>query len=216
MGLLRWPWLRWLALLAALALGLWLWRAGAAFLQHWGEWLSSGGTLTSLAGRQEVWSRALYMTQDFPFTGIGLGTFDRVQLLLYPFFLSAGLVHHAHNLFLQVAVDLGLPGLIAYLALWLGSFHSTWQAYRVLSPPGNLRNRVSPRNPISEPLCERVPPWLPSLALGLFGSQMAMTLHGLLDTPVWANKLAFLPWFAFGLSAALWKWTTSHQKPGFP
>ena len=202
MGLLRWPWLRWLGLLAAVALALWLWRAGAPSLQRWGEWLSSGGTLTSLAGRQEVWSRALYMTQDFPFSGIGLGTFDLVQPLLYPFFLSAGLVHHAHNLFLQVAVDLGLPGLIAYLALWLGCFHGTWQAYRALS---------APRNPISEtnPSSEHAPPWLSSLALGLLGSQTAMTLHGLLDTPVWSNKLAFLPWFAFGLSAALWKWVTT-------
>ncbi len=60
------------------------------------------------------------MLQDFPFTGIGMGTFTQVADRLYPFFLYApGTVEHAHNLFLQVGVDLGLPGLIAWLAIFM-------------------------------------------------------------------------------------------------
>ena len=39
--------------------------------------------------------------------------------LFYPFFtISPDTdIAHAHNMFLQMAVDVGLPGLIAYLAL---------------------------------------------------------------------------------------------------
>ena len=35
----------------------------------------------------EIWSRALYALQDFPFTGVGLGAFRRVVNVLYPLFL---------------------------------------------------------------------------------------------------------------------------------
>ena len=38
--------------------------------------------------RLEIWSRAIYMLQDFPFTGIGMGAFRQVANLLYPFFLA--------------------------------------------------------------------------------------------------------------------------------
>jgi putative inorganic carbon (HCO3(-)) transporter len=39
-------------------------------------------------------------------------------------------VGHAHNIALQVALDLGLPGLISYLALLGGALASAWRAYR--------------------------------------------------------------------------------------
>jgi putative inorganic carbon (HCO3(-)) transporter len=176
----RWRLVRWLALWAAVALAVWWGCRGLPDVRRWAELLSSTGTLTSLDGRQEVWSRALYMLEDFPFTGIGLGAFDLVQPLLYPFFLGAGVAHHAHNLFLQVGVDLGLPGLIAYLAVLLGSLYATWSS---LTPTGAR-------------------PGEGSLALGLLGSQLVLLLGGLTDVANWGTKLAFLPWFVLGLSLA--------------
>jgi len=193
MALWRWRPLRWLALCAAVALLVWLGQRGMPDARRWVELLSSTGTLTSLAGRQEVWSRALYMLEDFPFTGIGLGTFDLVQPLLYPFFLSAGLAHHAHNLFLQVAVDLGLPGLIAYLALLLGTAFATWRSLT--------------RAPLSS---REQRPGEGLLALGLLASQAVLVLQGLLDVATWGTKLSFLPWFVLGLSLALGNLATDH------
>jgi putative inorganic carbon (HCO3(-)) transporter len=193
MALWRWRPLRWLALCAGAALLVWMTQRGLPDARRWVELLSSTGTLTSLAGRQEVWSRALYMLEDFPFTGIGLGTFDLVQPLLYPFFLSAGLAHHAHNLFLQVAVDLGLPGLIAYLALLLGTAFATW------------------RSLTRAPLSSRAQwPAEGLLALGLLGSQAVLVLQGLLDVATWGTKLSFLPWFVRGLSLALGNLATDY------
>ncbi|HET7091370.1 MAG TPA: O-antigen ligase family protein, partial [Anaerolineae bacterium] len=68
--------------------------------------------------RIEVWRNALNTIQDFPFTGIGLGTFARVSPLLYPYVLWQPGVNfgHAHNLFLQIGVDLGVIGLVSALA----------------------------------------------------------------------------------------------------
>jgi len=196
MALLRWRRARYWAVLALLALVSWLWQGGGPRLQMLADAISSTGTISSLAGRQEVWSRAIYMIQDFPFTGIGLGMFDRVQPLLYPFFLLGGLAHHAHNLFLQAAVDLGLPGLIGYLALVLGALYATWQAYRACARPEG----PSGNNAAAPSSAQR---GLAGLALGLLGSQIAWMAHGLFAAGIWASKIAFIPWFILGASMAL-------------
>jgi hypothetical protein len=66
--------------------------------------------------RLDIWSRAWAMIRDMPYTGVGLNTFPLVQTHFYPGVLL-GPEAHAHNLFLQTAVDLGLPGLVAFV--WL-------------------------------------------------------------------------------------------------
>jgi len=72
-----------------------------------------------LDGRVEIWSRAIYGIRDFSFTGMGLGTFRHIVPMVYPLFsVSPDLdVGHAHNELLQAGVDLGIPGLIAFIAL---------------------------------------------------------------------------------------------------
>src|SRR5262249_45371462 len=85
------------------------------------------GSTLSLQARVEIWSRALLMLQDFPFTGIGLNTFPVVLQALYPPFLTGPdeTIPHAHNLFLQTGVDLGIPGLLAFLWI-LGLVWRCW------------------------------------------------------------------------------------------
>ena len=99
-----------------------------------------------LQGRVELWSRALYAIQDFPLTGCGLGTFRQVVHLLYPpFFVEPGAdLAHAHNFFLQVALDLGVPGLIAYLAL-LGT--ALWAGWRLLGSPNSRQISLTASRP---------------------------------------------------------------------
>jgi len=135
----------------------------------------------SLSGRPEIWSRALYAIQDFPFTGTGLGTFRRVVHLLYPLFtISPDMdIAHAHNLFLQVALDVGLPGLVAYLAvLWLALI-GAWQA------------------------AKRGPAAVRGLALGLLAGLLALHIYGLADTIALGAKPGVAFWLALGLIAAL-------------
>ncbi len=178
---LRWrrAWLLWIAA-AAGGYGL-LQAAGVADPL---ALLATNQTLGSLNGRLEVWSRAQYMIQDFPFTGIGMGSFTEVADLLYPFFLHApGRVLHTHNLFLQVAVDLGLPGLVGWLALWLLACASAWGIYR--------QGRMT------------AAPWTAGLGAGLLGSQVALGAHGLLDAVTWGMvRPAPLVWALWGLAAA--------------
>jgi putative inorganic carbon (HCO3(-)) transporter len=145
----------------------------------------------SLSGRPEIWSRAIYAIQDFSFTGTGLGTFRRVVNLLYPLFtISPDTdIAHAHNIFLQVAVDLGLPGLIAYLAcLWV-AFTIAWDAAK----RGSGASR--------------------GLALGLLAGLLALHAYGLTDTIALGAKPGIAFWMALALIAALPRVTGGAGRP---
>jgi putative inorganic carbon (HCO3(-)) transporter len=187
---LRWRW-GWLAgLLAVVGGALALWRIGP---QQIAEMLVASQALGGAEQRLEIWSRALYMLQDFPFTGIGMGTFRQVANLLYPFFLAApnADIPHAHNIFLQVGVDLGLPGLIAWLALLLLVIACAWLGYR--------RSR------------ERGDVVLTGLSTGLLASQAALIVHGLTDAATWGTRPAAVLWAIWGLAVAAFMLTSKQE-----
>jgi putative inorganic carbon (HCO3(-)) transporter len=148
--------------------------------------LATSGSVSGAAARVEVWSRAIYMTQNFSFTGIGMGTFGNLADALYPFLLSApGTIPHAHNLFLQVAVDLGIPGLIAWLSIFGFVMRCAWQVYRRGRYFGDA--------------------WSMALGAGLLASQLAMAVHGLTDAVTWGMvRPAPLVWGLWGLVVASW------------
>jgi putative inorganic carbon (hco3(-)) transporter len=68
--------------------------AAALFSNEGG--LAGPGASLDLAGREEVWSRALYALQDFPFTGVGLGQFEPVVNAIYPTFLVGADENYTH------------------------------------------------------------------------------------------------------------------------
>jgi putative inorganic carbon (hco3(-)) transporter len=51
------------------------------------DFLTSGTTVAGITGRTEIWAKAIFMLEDFPFTGIGMGMFGPVADTLYPFYL---------------------------------------------------------------------------------------------------------------------------------
>jgi putative inorganic carbon (HCO3(-)) transporter len=181
LGALR---IRWVALLlpllALLGLAL-LWSLGAESLLDGLLMLDTTGTA---AGRFEVWQRALYMLQDFPYTGIGLNTFPYVGDAMYPYFLLGpdAKVPHAHNNLLQVGVDLGIPGAVAYLALLTTFFLCAIQSYRS-SASHSAR----------------------LLSAGLLSGMLAHQVYGLSDAITLGAKPAFILWIMLGLVAALYR-----------
>jgi len=140
---------------------------------------TGGGTFP---GRLEIWQRAISMIQDFPFTGVGIGTFDPVAHILYPFFLAGPDVQipHAHNMFLEVAVDLGIPGLVLYAALLSGFALSAWKAYQ--AGTGLLR----------------------TLIVGLVCGMLAHQVFGIMDAFMLGTKLGAVMWAFIGLVTALY------------
>jgi len=136
----------------------------------------------TVRGRMEVWRRAVYMIRHFPYTGIGICTFDKVANALYPSFISPDArVTHAHNELLQVAVDLGIPGLVAYVALLTTFALTAWRAYQALNDR-----------------------WLRALIVGLACGMLAHQVFGLTDAFLLGTKPGVVMWVFMGLIAALY------------
>lgn len=150
--------------------------------------ITSDSAVSTGAVRLEIWSRAYYMIQDFPFTGIGMGNFQQLLELMYPLFLTSEIIPHAHNLFLQIATDLGLIGLISWLAIVIVVMASLLlvikqEAGQLAQAHGLLRKL---------------------LATALLGSQVALLTHGLVDAVTWSGvRTAPLVWLLWGTAVAL-------------
>ena len=134
------------------------------------------------AFRQWVWHAAIQMIGDFPFTGAGVGTFNDVGALLYGLYTPENPL--AHNLFLQAAVDLGVLGLISYLAMLLLVLWAGVQAYRRFEA---TQDRM-----------------LRAVAIGGLSGVVATITDGLVSTGTWGSKGAFIPWTVMGLLVALY------------
>jgi len=223
----RWRWYS-LALLALLAIIL-----GVLLASHWEAvrtWVTGSElaadpalSLNTLEGRLEIWSRAIYGIQDFPLTGMGMNAFRKVVTVLYPLFQVGPDtdIGHAHNEFLQAALDLGIPGLIAFIALYIGAFWMlirTWQSARLnaQSAPSDRRAAV----PLTKPR-----DWFSALGaspfadarlvqiavLGLGGGLLAHMLWGLTDAMALGARPAFLFWILLGLISGLHQQTQEHR-----
>lgn len=144
---------------------------------------SSGvGIAQNLSGRIEMWSRALTAIGDFPMTGLGMNTFRRLLPTLYPMFTVAPSADaaHAHNHFLQAALDLGIPGVIAYAAMWILLFVSLQRVYRHASRPAHR-----------------------TLAVGIGGGLLAHFFFGMTDAIPLGAKVGVLFWLTLALAAGL-------------
>jgi putative inorganic carbon (HCO3(-)) transporter len=135
--------------------------------------------------RVEIWSRAVYGIEDFALTGMGLNTFRKLVFVLYPLSLVSPTTElgHAHNTWLQVAVDLGLPGLVAYLSAWFSTVVMLVQA---------LRHSA------------RGTPMLRALALGLLGAMAGSFGYGLTDTVSLGARPGFMWWLMLALAVLVW------------
>lgn len=134
--LLGWLW--------GLRRGIRLWALGGVGILALLFWQDSQllGRLAALFGlddsgwaRLQIWRVAWEAFRQHPLGGVGWGNFS----LYYQLHLPAGAIvldpGHAHDLFLQLAAEGGLPGLLAFASLLTGVGLGLWRrrAYGVLS-----------------------------------------------------------------------------------
>jgi len=128
--------------------------------------------------RLDIWSRALAMIHDMPLTGIGLDAYRLMQWQFYPGFLL-GPEYHAHNLYLQTALDLGVPGLVAFLWLLATFGGMVLRGYRITVDPEQRT-------------------FLGGAAL----SVLAHAVYGLMDMNPWGSRTQVAFWAVLGAAAA--------------
>ena len=142
----------------------------------------AGGTIGRLnfPFRLELWKVALWGIADFPFTGMGLGAFRQVAPLLYPLNIEPDYPFgHAHNHLLHAGVELGIPGLVAYLSVWLLAAWLLAESYR------------------------RTKGWRRALAVGLVGALVAYFVYGITDAVALGAKPGVVFWYLLGIIVAL-------------
>ncbi|MBW6466711.1 MAG: O-antigen ligase family protein [Brevefilum sp.] len=151
---------------------------------------------TTLQDRFALWSSAVGIIQDFPITGAGIFTFSKVLGEVYTaqiFEIQPMQYFHAHNLYLAIAFDLGIPGLVLYTAL-LSSFGV--MAYRTINRGRSIIRVV---------------------VVGLVSGMVAHHAFGLIDANTLGTKLGIILWIFLGLMAALYThkryrgWRTDSQ-----
>ncbi len=128
--------------------------------------------------RLDIWSRALAMLRELPFTGIGLNNFSLVQSEFFPGY-QLGLEPHAHNLYLQTALDMGVPGLITWI--WL---LTAWYM-RV------VRNLHTASQPLRQ-----------AVLIGVITGVSSYLFCGLFDALVIGSKSGVCLWLLLGLGLA--------------
>lgn len=180
-------WLRFWGVAALIGLGAFiLWPPARQIVTIWQEGSLSGDS--SLLARTELWSRALQMSRDFPLTGVGMGMFERVLIIFYPLIevYARNAVVHPHNILLQHSAEMGLPGLVAHLALY-GTL-AFLLLRRLRRPPFDAQY---------------------TLTLGLLGALIVYLVHGQFEVITYAPRAAVIVWSLFGLMSA-----TALQMPG--
>lgn len=144
--------------------------------------------------RWAVWERAAYILRDHPFTGIGLDIFPLVARVFYPYFdYAIERSEHAHTLLLQVGVDQGMPGLLAFAVLIILFYRANWHAWRAA---GTREQRL--------------------LALGIFSSATAFLLGSAVDNGVMTSRAAPAFWCLLGLGAGQAQLAGAHASAPLP
>lgn len=176
---LRWKW-GWIFGLALVCVGLVVLARGSSPLV---ETLLISETLGSISVRIEIWTRAISFVEIYPWTGIGMGAFKYLMEYLMPILTIEGReIIHTHNLFLQVAIDLGLPGLVGWLSVLIVAIAVSWNLYKTGLASG-----------------ER---WVMGLGAGLLCSSVTLVVHGMIDSVVWGLRSAPIVWLFWGITIA--------------
>jgi O-antigen ligase len=162
---------------AAMVVGVWYWSP--LFRQLVQGFIPSQGAPDN---RMDVVKAAFVLVRDNPWFGVGPGHFRQALAGTDVARRAAYATAHAHNMYLHVAAEVGLPGLLAFLWLW-------WRALRSL-----VRGLASDDR-------------LDLVRIGLFGAVVAFMVRGMTDHflgGLWtAPRFNVVLWTLFAMVAAL-------------
>jgi hypothetical protein len=130
---------------------------------------------TYYAERFAAWRDTPGIIGDYAFTGSGLGAAAMV-LSSYLFLVHVPFFHHVHNLFLQVGIEQGLPGVIGLTGMFVAGFWSMAIAMR------------------------RAHAYVALCAASVFASLLSLFVSGLFESDVYAGNWVVVMFLAFGFA----------------
>lgn len=95
---------------------------------------------TAAGGRIEIWKRGLELTFHNPILGVGPSTFGLSQgNYTSKKTGTVGVWMTAHNSFIQIATEFGIPGFVLFVMILYSSIRSLRNSLRILPADSNLR-----------------------------------------------------------------------------
>lgn len=141
----------------------------------------------SSQGRFAIWASGLAIVRDYPLQGVGLSMFrDGRVREAYPVDWIDPYPPHTHNELLQVATDMGLPGLLVFVGLHVVAGVMIWYCWR----QGDADAAA--------------------VAIAVGAGLLAHAVYGLGDAITLWDRFAFIFWWLLGLLAA--QYTLTRQQ----
>ncbi|QJW48656.1 polymerase [bacterium BFN5] len=140
-------------------------------------------TDTSSTLRIALWESTVAMIVDKPLLGIGWGAY----WLVYPqydFFIqdTSTTIFHAHNMYLNIAAEIGIPGLIVFLTIMVG----------------HIRTALSVVHEVTDR-------WVVGLLLGLVAALFGIAVNGFTDFILFNIQLSMLFWLFNAMIVVIWQ-----------
>ena len=135
---------------------------------------------TSTAYRVSIWTASVRMLHDVIWCGVGTGS--EAFTALYPVYALSGAAYalHAHNLFLQIFLELGILGIVAFVVVITCYYRFVFGTYATMQD-------------------RRVASTVLALSMGV----LALLTQGLTDH-VWFNyRIVALFWIILGLTVGI-------------
>ena len=165
--LLPWRWKKW-SLLLVLLLIAFIFILSADKTKIINDNLKSG-----YMKRKAFWLVGADTISCHPFSGIGMNRIRQIPAIGYT-------SSHVHNHLLHTASELGIPGLIAYLAILIGVGFMCFEIF-----------------------CKSKMGWMKMTALGLGCGQLAHFIFGMADSIPLGAKVGIFFWFSLALIVAI-------------
>lgn len=139
-------------------------------------------TDTSSTLRLALWESTVAMIADHPIFGIGWGAYWMVYPN-YDFFINnaSTRIVHAHNMYLNIAAEIGIPGLLAFLAITYGHIKTA----------AKLMNSLADK-------------YTSGLLMGIAAGLVGLMINGLTDYIMFNIQMSMLFWMLNAIIAVLW------------
>ena len=135
-----------------------------------------------IASRKILYIVGIKSIDRKPLFGIGMNRIRQIPSMGYE-------KSHVHNHFLHTAAELGIPALVAYLAILIGTGYMCFEIWR--------KSNIG---------------WMRMTALGLGGGQLAHFIFGMGDSIPLGAKVGIFFWFSIGLITAMYNYMLKNSK----